>query len=188
MDSIFSLSYPKYSVATHLAKYFKQKDGYSIYAPLSRQEKGVDLILAKRHKIKTNAITIQVKTSRTYTPEPPKRVNTKVFSFYTWFNRFTIPEEADIFALISIYPPSDNRTKNISSWWEAIILIFSNEEMGKFMQNVKTVKGLDDKMFGFGFDNKTQIFQTRGDQNRKSQDFSNYLLKNKILYIKIILA
>ncbi|OHD07313.1 MAG: hypothetical protein A2Y41_04805 [Spirochaetes bacterium GWB1_36_13] len=184
MDPIISLPYTEYAVASHLSKYFKTNENYSLFAPLSRQEKGVDLLLSKREEFKTKTISIQVKASRTYSPEPPKRENTKRFSFYTWFNRFEVPKEADLFALIGIYPPIDNRTQKMKTWWDAVILILNYNEMSDFVNNVKTIQGKPDKMFGFGFDKPNQIFQTRGDSVRMNTDFSKYLLPNRIDFIK----
>jgi hypothetical protein len=181
LDPIVSLPFSEYAVAVHLAKYFKQKAGYSIFVPLSRQEKGVDLILAKRHKKdRSKVVTIQVKASRTYSPEPPKKGISTRFSFFTWFNRFDVPVEADLFALIGLYPPSEGKTKKLTSWWDSVILIFTNAEMASFMKSVKTVKGTTDKMFGFGFDHPNIIFQTRGDSTRSLKDYSDFLLKNRI--------
>ena len=52
------------------------------------------------------------------------------------------------------------------------------------MDNCLTVKGTPDKMFGFGFDSPNQIFQTRGDKDRKYKDYSDFLLDNRIDEIK----
>jgi len=180
MDPIFSLPYAEYAVANQLANYFKHSKGYSLFLPLSRQEKGIDLVLIKRNRKLTKIITIQVKASRTYSPKPPKKGNSKRYSFYTWFNRFTVQDNADLFVLIGLYPPIKGRSKKMSNWWDSIILVFNNKEMIDFLKNVKTKKGSTDKMFGFGFDNKDDIFQTRGDKNREFKNYSDYLLKNRI--------
>jgi hypothetical protein len=185
MEPIFTLPYSEYSVATELAKHFKLKDGYSIYAPLSRQEKGVDLLLIKRIAKKTKTLSIQVKSSRTYQSQKPKRETTIRYLYYTWFNRFNIPKEADIFILYGLYPPEEGRTKKISkAWWNNILLIFDNQEMIKFINNVKTVKGKPDRMFGFGFNNKKRIVLTRGSQNRNEVEYTQYLLENRIDFIE----
>ncbi len=180
MEPVISLPFTEYSVANHLSQHFKTKDGYSVFAPLSRQEKGIDLILSKRTARRSSTLTIQIKASRTYSPKPAKRIDTKRFSFHTWFNRFEVPSQADIFALIGLYPPENDRTKKLNTWWDAVILVFTYKEMMRFMDSVKTVGGHADKMFGFGFDNKKAIFQTRGDQRRRTKDYSDFLLENRI--------
>ena len=48
MEPIITLPYSEWLVAEHLMKTFPIREGYSLYAPLSRQEKGVDLILSRR--------------------------------------------------------------------------------------------------------------------------------------------
>ena len=45
MEAIFSLPYPEFAIATILQKNFKKKDGFSIQIPLSRQQKGLDLLV-----------------------------------------------------------------------------------------------------------------------------------------------
>jgi hypothetical protein len=168
---------------------FKSKYGYSIYAPLSRQEKGVDLILAKREGVHCSTVSLQVKASRTYSPKPAKKKNIRRFTYTTWFNRFVVPDEADFFTLVGIYPPEENRTnsKNIHSWWSAIILLFTIEEMKEFINNVKTKKGTPDKMFGFGFHNPKQIFQTRGIESGEQKEVSHHLIENRLNDIKSLL-
>jgi len=65
-------------------------------------------------------------------------------------------------------------------WWQEITLCFTRDEMERFLGQVKTRKGMPDKFFGFGFDKPTEIFQTRGDQNREKKDFSGFLFENRI--------
>jgi len=58
MDAIFTLPYTEYVVATYLQK----KEGYSVQIPLSRQQKGIDLLVCSLQSRK--AASIQVKSSR----------------------------------------------------------------------------------------------------------------------------
>jgi hypothetical protein len=44
MEPVFTIPYSKYAVAQQIRSHFPLSDGYSLYAPMSRQEKGVDLI------------------------------------------------------------------------------------------------------------------------------------------------
>ena len=185
MDPVFTIPYSEYSVALQLQDYFKSKDGFSLFIPMSRQEKGIDLILAKRQDKHTVSITIQVKASRTYSPKPSKLGNNQRYRYFTWFNNFDVPKEADYIFLAGLYPPEEGRTKkNASSWWSTVILVFTQEEMISFIKNINTRKGTKDKMFGFGFNVPTKIIQTRGDMNRGFKDYSNNLLLNQIETIK----
>ena len=185
MEPVFTLPYSEYLAANLLSHYLKAKDGYSIFIPASRQEKGIDILLTRRSGKSYKCVSFQVKSSRTYSPVPPKRETTKRFSYYTWFNTFKVPKEADFFLLVGIYPPDENRTRKSSrSWWESVVLMFTQNEMQKFIANVKTRSGKADKMFGFGFDKPKEIILTRGDENRNMEDYSSYIFQNRISTIK----
>jgi hypothetical protein len=177
MDPVFTLPYSEFRVANRLAELFKKQDGYSILLPSSRTEKGFDLALLKQNGIKRNVITIQVKTSRTY---GGKRESAERFAHDTWFQTFSVPRETDWIFLVGMYPNSEDKTrKSSATWWQEIILCFSREEMTGFLSRVKTRKGTPDKFFGFGFNEPTTIYQTRGDQNREKKDYSSFLLKKR---------
>jgi hypothetical protein len=84
MDPIFTLQWPEFVVAEKLQKLLPRKDGYSILISLSRQEKGLDLaVLKKTDSNKSSVTTIQVKASRVFLPEPPKRTNITRYQYYT---------------------------------------------------------------------------------------------------------
>lgn len=181
MEPVFTLSYSEFCVAEQLLEYFSAKNGYSIYVPLSRQEKGVDLILSHRSKNRSRTITIQVKASRIYSPKGKIEKSDKNFNFYNWFNNFEVPNEADFIFLVSVFPPDlVQKSRIFSSWWSQVIMVFSNSEMKSFIDSVKTKIGKKDRMFGFGFNDEKKIVQTRGDMHRRFKDFSKHLLKNKI--------
>ena len=130
MEPIFVLPYSEYLVANLLSEHFKGKDGYSVFVPTSRQEKGVDILLTKRSNNVLKCASFQVKSSRTYSPAPPKRESTIRHSYYTWFNRFEVPPNADFFLLVGIYPPEENRTRKTNHlWWDSAILMFTQQEM-----------------------------------------------------------
>ncbi|MBI1823356.1 MAG: hypothetical protein HYR80_04505 [Nitrospirae bacterium] len=190
MDPVFTLQWPEFILANRLQKKLTKKNGYSVLIPLSRQEKGIDLAVLKKEKVrKTHVVTLQIKASRTYRPDPPKRKETKRFSYHTWFNRFNVPKEVDFFLLVGIYAPDSGRTKRVTKrWYRDCTLLFNNGEMRAFIKNCLTVKGKPDKMFGFGFDNPSQVFQVRGDKHRESRDFSDHLLDKRIGEIKKLLS
>ena len=185
MDPVFTLQWPEYLLAHRLQILLPKKDGYSVFVPLSRQEKAVDLAILRKRGGAHKTITIQIKSSRTYSPEPPKRQSTKRFRFYTWFNRFEPPTDADFIILFGMYAPDAGRTKKVSSaWYRDCSLLFSNVEMKVLMKSCLTRSGSLDKMFGFGFDDPNAVYLTRGDQDRQYKDYADHVLEKRIDLIK----
>ena len=137
MDPVFTLQWPEFLVAERLQSLLTRKDGYSILLPLSRQEKGVDLVVHHRGKSGVSyVLTIQVKASRTYLPPAPKRKNTIRYKYYTWFNRFDVPVEADFVALVGMFTPDLSRTRPVASrWYQDCTLLFTREEMRHFIED-----------------------------------------------------
>jgi len=98
----------------------------------------------------------------------------------TFFNRFEAPKLADFVLLVAVYPSEVARSsRERASWWSTLVLVFSTKEMRSFLHSVRTVSGRPDGQFGFGFDEPSQVFQTRGDQHRRYLDFSAHTLKNR---------
>ena len=190
MDNILVLPYSEYVCASQLAEHFSTKAGFSIFAPLSRQEKGIDLLLCRSGSTQTQTATFQVKSSRTYPGKMPKRKGTVRYRYYTWFNRFHVSERADFFLLLGIYPGDTGLTKrNVGpDWWQTLILVFDNTQMREFMREVKTKTGNDDPMFGFGFDTDGEVILTRGDPQRRMRDYSHHLLKYQVTAIRQFLT
>jgi hypothetical protein len=188
MDPVFTLQWPEFILANRLQKLLPKKDGYSILIPTSRQEKGIDLAVLKKNSGQNRVATIQIKASRTYFGKPPKHENTKRFAFYTWFNRFDVPEEADFILLFGMYAPDTGQTKRVTArWYRDCTLLFTKDEMKQLMKNCLTVGGRPDKMFGFGFNDPSGIFQTRGDKDRSLKPFSDFLLDKRIKLIQDVL-
>ncbi len=154
--------------------------------PTSRQEKGIDLALVhKKSNAASRVALFQVKASRTYTPEAPKRLTTRRYRFYTWFNVFEPSDQADFFLLIGMYAPDSARTKPVSeAWYKDITLLFTYDEMKNFLDNCFTVGGNPDSKFGFGFNDESKIEQTRGDRHRNYDDYTKYLFTNRLSLIK----
>jgi hypothetical protein len=185
MDPVFTLQWPEFLLANRLQKLLPKKDGYSILIPTSRQEKGIDLAVLNKSNGQNQVVTIQIKASRTYFGQPPKRETTEKFAFYTWFNRFDVPEEADFILLFGMYAPDAARTKSVTAkWYSDCTLLFTKNEMKQLMQDCLTVGGQPDKMFGFGFNDPSAVFQTRGDKERRRKPFSDFLLDKRIDLIK----
>jgi hypothetical protein len=182
MDPVFTLQWPEFLLANRLQRLFPKGQGYSVMIPTSRQEKGIDLALLKKAGARsTRAITFQVKASRIYASEEPKRPDVRRYKNRTWFGRFDVAREADFFLLVGLYAPDQGRTKRInSSWYKDCTLLFTNKEMQRFLDNCLTVSGNPDRMFGFGFDDPAAVFQCRGDQDRMQRDFSDHLLDRRV--------
>ena len=185
MDPVFTLQWPEFVIAHRLQQRLPKQEGYSLLVPLSRQEKGVDLAVLKKLGGAHRTITIQIKASRTYPHPPPKRESTQRFLHYTWFRRFDVPADADFILLLGMYAPDQGRTKNVTAkWYRDCTLLFTREEMQEFMVSCLTVGGKPDQMFGFGFDEPTSVFLTRGDQKRSLRDYSRYLLDSRMTMIR----
>jgi hypothetical protein len=182
MEPVFTLQWSEFVIANRLQDLLGKRNGYSVLVPTSRQEKGIDLaVLRKTRGGNNRVVTLQVKASRTYDQEPPKRASVVRCRYGTWFNRFDVPDSADFFLLFGLYASDPGRTRRVGSkWYRDVTLLFSNQEMRDFMSNCKTVKGKPDRMFGFGFDEPTAVYQTRGDQHRRRTNFSEYLLECRI--------
>lgn len=180
MDPIYTVPYPEFCVAQQLSKLLPAKQGYSVFAPLSRQERGVDLILARRRRTGSKVATVQVKSSRTYSDRPSMRKsNRRRFRYYTWFNTFACPPEADFFCLVALYPAVDAAEKReLGSWWAPQILLFTQREMRSFLRDIKTKGGSPDRMFGFAFDRPTEAVLYRGDA--RLPDYSAHLLERRV--------
>jgi hypothetical protein len=190
MEPIFSLPYSEFCVAQQLASHFPAGQGYSLYAPISRQQPGVDLMLARRRGRRMQVACIQVKSSRTYSRSTTTvRTKRRIFRYYTWFNNFDCPPEAHFFCLVALYPAVDAAQKReLGTWWSPQVLLFSQTEMSRFLEKVRTVGGKRDRMFGFGFDHPEHAFQTRGDSSRRFLDYSNHLLPRRVSVLRRFLA
>ena len=96
-----------------------------------------------------------------------------------------MPDEADFILLFGMYAPDTGRTKRVTAkWYQDCTLLFTRNEMREFMLSCLTVGGQPDQMFGFGFDEPTQIFLTRGDQTRGLRDYSGYLLEARMKFLR----
>jgi len=182
MDPVFTLQWPEFLLAEQLQRFFPKSKNFSVLVPTSRQEKGIDLaVVHKRPEGESRVALLQVKASRTYMPEPPKRATTQYYRFHTWFNAFEPSDHADFFLLIGMYAPNSAQTKPVAEdWYRDITLLFTYKEMKAFMESCRTVGGKPDGKFGFGFNDESCIKQTRGDQMRGNSDFTQFLLANRL--------
>lgn len=177
MQPIFTLRYGEFAVADYLSKNIKEA---SVFVPSSAQEKGIDFLLYKFSDGVNLINTIQVKMSRAY-----YNMNSK-YQGTLWFNRFEPQDNADWFILVGIYAnyPKDVDSSINAFNWDTIMLAFKNKEMKQFMDEdwLKTDIERKDKMFGFGFNGKKEIRQTRG--YIEERDMTSYLIENRIEEIK----
>jgi hypothetical protein len=189
MEPVFSLPYPEFCVAQQLSRLLPGTKGYSVYVPLSRQQPRVDLVVARRRGRRMRMASIQVKSSRTYSRPTATARTKRPFRYYTWFNNFDCPRQADFFCLIALYPAVDAaQNRQLGTWWAPQILVFSQSEMQRFLRRVRTVRGKRDRMFGFGFDRPNEAFQTRGDSARRFKDFSDHLLTRRLSMLRGFLS
>ncbi len=189
MEPIFSLPYSEFCVAQQLAQLLPPSQGYSLYAPISRQQPGVDLVIARRRSRKVRVAYIQVKSSRTYSSPTTTARTKRPFRYNTWFKNFDCPPQADFFCLVALYPAVDSaQRRELGTWWAPQILLFSQAEMRRFLRSVRTVGGKKDRMFGFGFDRPGEAVQTRGDSARRYRDFSHHLLPCRLATLRSFLS
>jgi hypothetical protein len=93
------------------------------------------------------------------------------------------------FCLVALYPAVDaTERREIGTWWSPQVLVFTQNEMRRFLNAVKTVDGKRDAMFGFGFDGPGHAFQTRGDSARRYEGFSPFLLPKRLRMLRKFLS
>lgn len=176
MEPIFSMQYGEFAVADYLSKHIKNA---SVFIPASAQEKGIDLLLYCHCNGCNTTSTIQVKMSRTYYSD---KIGTG-YPYYLWFNRFPICANANWYILVGIYAkrPDNVATAKVNGVsWDTIMLAFTKKEMAAFMSEVKQKKDptKDDRMFGFGFDDAKNIYQTRG--YSEVRNMFDYRIENRL--------
>lgn len=179
MEPIFTMQYGEFAVADYLSKKIR---GASVFIPASSQEKGIDLLPYRFDGGRNTTNSIQVKMSRTYYSGNKDAS----FPYGLWFNRFPIHNNANWYILVGVFAkrPDDlesarmNRAKCDS--WDTIMLAFTNKEMNSFMATLKQKKDptKEDRMFGFGFDDNKNIFQTRG--FTEPRDMRPFLIENRL--------
>lgn len=180
MEPAFTIPLSEYSVIARLSKIFRKKNGYSLYIPVSRQEKDVDFILF--NTVRNTSLRFQVKSSRSYIND--EKMMSKGHARYNlWFNNFIgryAPGGADFYVLFGLYPIYNGESSIHSKHkhWGEILLFFSDEEMKATLDMVLTKKEQKpDRFFGIGFDDLTAIKGLRGFLTPR--DFTMHLLESK---------
>ena len=178
MEPIVTLPYSEWLVAEHLMAALPASHGYSVYAPLSRQEKGVDLLLARRLHGVTRVAALQVKYARAFVKSPKYQ-----FRFEIWFKAFPVSDRADFFVLATLYPNITGRGDGTkSSWWLPLLLLFRREEMNELISSLRTRPGKVERMFYFGFDTPDRVVLTRG--KPEHPDFSSFTFAKRLPILK----
>ena len=187
------IDYGEYIVSDELLKTLNKGNEkfkeFSIFAPLSRQEKGIDLILYKKGS--NRVATIQVKASRSYLEQRKKKENSNSL----WLNNFKIDDEvrADFYFIVGNYLKTNTEALLIKKGlpitaidYSSIILVYTYEEMLEELKSItKKTKDEPDKFFSYRFRTEDDIELNRGFNSKISNDRSrtNHLLKNKFTVI-----
>lgn len=182
MDGIFSLPYSEYETILQVQKHFKKTEGFSVFIPVSRQQKGIDFVIVNTRNRKT--LRVQVKGSRSYnTTDIPKWSKKEVFKYNFWFNNFVhryVEGQADVYMLFGLYPvyTAARGVKSRTEIWKPVVLAFMDLEMKKLLGKVKTKKERKaDRFFGISCNDPRSAFGIRG--FHKKVDLSHHLLANK---------
>ena len=163
MEAVFTLPYSEYMVINHMQKIFKKGDGYSIYMPVSRQQKGVDFIL---HNSRNNKILrFQVKSSRAYIDDPKilknGKIKTSEFKYYLWLSNFVEkynPGNADYYIIYGLFPVYKGKINEKNKCWKSLYLCYKEQEMFGFLERVVSKENKIQPYFSYGFNNDKQIF------------------------------
>ena len=181
MEPIFTLPYSEFCVAQQLAELLPAKKGYSLYAPVSRHQPGVDLLIAKRSNQSIRVASIQVKSSRTYLNQTTTARTRKPFDYGTWFKNFECSSEANFFCLVFLYPAVNKaQRRELGTWWAPQIFLFSQKEMRQFLRSVGNVRGDRGSFFSFSFNKVGEAVLTVGDPKQRNRDFSKHLLSRRL--------
>jgi len=184
MEPILTLPYSEWLVAEHFMNALSTREGYSVYAPLSRQERGVDLILTRRVNGITKAATLQIKYGRVFEKKEP----TRPFKFEALFKCFQ-PQDADFFVLVTLYPNVTGRGGGSrKSWWLPLLLLFTRKEMDQFIASLRKSSGEVEKhMFYFAFDTPENVVLTRGGAG-KTPDFTKFTFHSRLPMLREFLS
>ena len=182
MDGIFSLPYSEYETILQVQRHFKKNDGFSVFIPVSRQQKGIDFVIVNTKNGKT--LRVQEKGSRSYNAtDIPRRSKNEQFKYNFWFTNFVqrfVQGQADIYLLFGLYPvyTATKGVKSRSEIWKPMVLAFEDLEMKELLDQVKTKKEKKtDRFFGISCNDPHSAYGMRGFQSKV--DLSHHLLANK---------
>ncbi len=190
MEAIFSLPYSEYATILQLQKHLTRKKGYAIFVPTSRQQKGIDFLIQNTRTKKV--LTVQVKSSRSWVHTDPVIAEQKKEYLYNfWFANFMknyTPALADIYILFGLYPvyhPSKN-IKSKGQFWKSLVLVFTDEEMGGILKQIKTKRtGNPDRFFYIAFTTTSDVVCTRGFSS--PSNLAPHVLERRISFLESLL-
>ncbi len=184
MEAIFTLPYSEYESIVQTQKRMK-KDSYSVFVPVSRQQKGIDFLILNLRNNKN--LRVQVKSSRSYVlKEKKNHTNKQRFDYNFLFNNFSDKYHrglADIYYLFGLYQEykTDKKVNSKMGIWKSFILVFTDEEMGDFLSHIKTKnENKTDTRFSLGFDELNKFVLSRG-KFEGTQFGDEYLLENRYM-------
>jgi len=180
METIFTLPYTEFAVASALQEAFPATEGYSLYMPVSRQQKAVDLALIRRKQDVTRCLTLQVKASRPYHVKGKAEAQGERLTYCGWFNTFKVDPMADFYFFVCVFPVEARKAIKTSTTWEPLILCFSRAEADDLLTNVKMKKGKAETKFEFGYNDDSKVFLLRGATPGEPPDLSQHLLRHKV--------
>ncbi len=186
MENIFTLPYSEYKVAEELQNVFPKNKGFALLVPMSRQQKGFDLLIYS-NKSKKSA-TIQVKASRSWDHIPTGKHK---YDTNFWFGNIKhVVGRADFYILFGVYEEYSkrktlNKSRKPDKWIHNRMIVFTDKEMGKFINSLKTKKGKKESQFYFSFNKikPKEIFLTRGSEKKTPVPFEKHILENKLYLI-----
>jgi hypothetical protein len=182
MEAIFSLPYSEFEAINRFNRILKKKNGFGIFIPVSRQQKGCDfLILGPRSR---KPVRVQVKSSRAYTWDEPPLHRFWYRNFASRYRR----GDADIYALTCHYPEYvvGRTVRERLRFWQTTILIFTDAEMARLLPMIRGKGGNVDTFFSFGFNDESDITFTRGSLAGRS--LTSHLLTNRVEKLKRMLG
>jgi hypothetical protein len=172
----FSIPYPEYHIAGLLQNQFPKEKNFTVFIPMSRQQKHMDLLLYNLENKKS--ATIQVKSSRTYITTMP--LNPNQYNYTTWLGNFDPSDCVDFYVYYIPYPLFDAKTYMPKAKQGLHVLVFDKVEMKMLLAHIKKTKtGKQDRFFYFGFNlHENRIFSARGFE-KSGQEFTKNLLSNR---------
>jgi hypothetical protein len=190
MEPVFTLPYTEFVVAEQLSKSLGKAQGYAVCVPLSRQQRGMDLLV---HNLRTGkSATVQIKSSRAYANRSSRnRLPRRAYDYHLWFNAFdTGAPTADFYALIGLFPRRRlssrrlSRARRPSNWWQSIILILPANRVRGLVRSVARQR---DRFFYVGFDESLKrVALTRGAPTPRP--WTKHLLRHSVSALRRFLA
>ncbi|MBN56669.1 hypothetical protein [Thalassolituus sp. UBA3500] len=154
------------------------KDVCSSHIPVSRQQKGFDFIVVREEFLENPRIfkTVQVKGSRAYYSDGKK---SDKFKYTLSFGRFKVPDNADYFIFIGLFPDYYHGVRVDKAEWRPVTLLLTNSELTELFSRLKTKKGTEETRFYTSFNSPDELYLTRGSENPEGESISHFLISKE---------